>query len=245
LYVIDLIIDESELGKESICIIPAFQNKKYGILIDYHFFKSKDVSYSIDVQKKSLSLDNSGQANKNYYLDKYKKIEYFIKMFFDKIFRPLDEEGLIHVSSNLDNIEGHRLETKKYIFGGKGQSNSQFQGILKYGPYSSLDEDCMLGFIYRNNEKPLSYELYYALRGERFSTFKGMEKMFNIEIQKTTVIGYGVDDYNEREIETMVNTVIERANGKRIVPIIIVPWDKNTADEHQSKMYYPKFSGKL
>jgi hypothetical protein len=104
--------------------------------------------------------------------------------------------------------------------------------------YNVDEENYMLTFIYRNIEKPLSYELYYALRGERFPTFKGMEKMFNVKIQKDTVFGHGVDDYNEQEIEVMVNAIIEKANGRKIVPIIIVPWDKNTANEHQSRMYY-------
>jgi hypothetical protein len=236
--VIDIIIDESELGKESICVIPTYQNKKYGILLDFHFFKEKNIAYSISVQKKSLSLDQSGQSNKNYYIDKYKKIDDFIKMQFEKIFMPLDENGLIDFSSDMENIEAHKLETKKYVCGGESQSNSQFQGILKQGPYSKLKEDAMLGFVYRNQEKALSYELYYALRGERFPTFKGMEKMFGMKIQKDTVMGYGVDDYNEKEVKEMVDTVIERSNGKKIVPIIIVPWDKNSADEMQSKMYY-------
>jgi hypothetical protein len=236
--VIDIIIDESELGKESICIKPTYQNKKFGILLDYHFFKRMEIPHSISVQKKSLSLDQSGQANKNYYIDKFKKIDHFVTTYFNKIFTPLDENGLIEFSSNMENIESHKLETKRYVFNGGIQSNSQFQGILNRGPYSKLKEQAMLGFVYRNHEKALSHELYYALRGERFPTFKGMERMFDIKIQKDTVIGYGLDDYNVQEIEKMVKTIIEISNGKKIVPIIIVPWDKNSANDDQNKMYY-------
>jgi hypothetical protein len=236
--VIDIIMEESELGKESICVCPTYQNKKFGILLHYHFLPNKEITDFVEIQKKSLSLDSSGQTNKNYYIDKYKKIERFVKEYFKKIFVPLDENGLINVSSDMENIEGRKLETKKYICGGGYPSNSQFQGIAKRGPYSKLKKDVMLGFIYLNHEKPLSYELYYALRGERFPTFKGMEDMFGIQIKKDTVIGYGVDSYSEHEIQKMINTILEKSYGKTIVPIIFVPWDKNSANEDQSKMYY-------
>jgi hypothetical protein len=159
-------------------------------------------------------------------------------MQFEKIFMPLDENGLIGFSNNMESVEAHRLETKKYVCGGGGHSNSQFQGILKQGPYSKLQEDVMLGFVYRNHEKALSYELYYALRGERFPTFKGMEKMFGMKIQKDSVMGYGINDYNEQEIKKMIDTIIEKSKSKKILPIIIVPWDKNSADESQNKIYY-------
>jgi hypothetical protein len=236
--VIDIIIAESEWGKESICVIPTYQNKKYGILLDFHFFKKKEIAYSINVQKKSLSLNQSGESNKNYYIDKYKKIDDFIKTRFKNIFMPLDKDGLIEFSNDMESIEAHKLETKKYVCGGGRQSNSQFQGVLNHGPYSKLNEEAMIGFVYRNHEKALSYELYHALRGERFTTFKGMDTMFGVKIQTGTVIGYGVDDYNEHEIKKMVDTIIEKSNGKKIVPIIIVPWDDNSADEIQERIYY-------
>jgi hypothetical protein len=236
--VIDIIIDEGELGKESICVIPTYQNEKYGILLDFHFLKKKDIPYSIDMQKKSLSLDQSGESNKNYYIDRYRKIDSFIKTQFKDIFMPLDEDGLIEFSNDMESIDAHRLETKKYVFGRGSQSNSQFQGVLNQGPYSKLNEEPMVGFVYINHEKALAYEMYHALRGERFTTFKGMERMFGVKIKKDTVIGYGVDDYNEKEIEKMVYTIMKISNGKKIVPIIIVPWDKTSADEMQNKMYY-------
>jgi hypothetical protein len=236
--VIDIIIEESEVGKESICVCPVYQNRQFGVLFDYHFRKDKTIAYSMNVQKKSLALDASGGANKNYYIDKYKKIERFTNKYFGQIFTPLDESGAINLSNSMENIEACKLKTKRYVFGGEGQSNSQFQGLLEYGPYTKLKEDTMLGFIYRNHEKSLSYELYYALRGERFSTFKGMEKMFGVLVQKNTVIGYGIEDYNEQEINKMVHTVIEKSHGRKIVPIIIIPFDKSTASDDQSKMYF-------
>lgn len=238
LNVIDLLIEENEWGQESICIIPSYQNRKYGITIDYHFFKNKNISFSVEVQKKSLSLDQEGRSNRNYYSDKYDKIKRFLVSHFDNIFRPLDDENKIIFSNQMDNVDCNKLNTKNYIFGGGNKTNSQFNGIMQYGPFSNLKEECMIGFIFRNGEKSLSHELYFALRGERFATFKGMEKMFGIKLNKGNVFGEEVVDYDEIEITRVINNILNRADGKKIVPIILVPWDKETATEKESKMYY-------
>lgn len=238
LNVIDFIIEESELGQESICIFPSYQNKKIGIILDYHFFINKNIPYSIEMQKKSLSLDNEGRSNRNYYSDKHNKTKRFLASFFDKIFKPLDENSKIIFSNKMENIECDKLKIKNYIFGGGKIANSQFNGIAKFGPFSNIKEECIFGFIFRNSEKSISYELYYALRGERFATFKGMEKMFGIAINKNNVFGEGVIDYTETEINRIINILINKYNGKKIIPIVLVPWNKTTATEAESKMYY-------
>jgi hypothetical protein len=236
--IIDFIMDDTELGQENICIIPSYKNRKYGIILDYHFNINKNIPYSLEMQKKSLSLDRDGRSNKNYYGDKYDKIINFINSSFDNIFRPIDENNQLFFSRQMDNIECHKLTTKNYIFGGGNKSNSQFNGIMKSGPFSNIKGECMFGFIFKNNEKPLSHELYYALRGDRFATFKGMEKMFGICINKDNVIGEEIIDYNETEINRIVDNIINRSKGKSIVPIILVPWNKETASELDNKMYF-------
>ena len=138
----------------------------------------------------------------------------------------------------MDGVECQKLKTKNYIFNEGKKINSQFNGISKFGPFSGVKEECMLGFVFRNNEKTLSHELYFALRGERFATFKGMEKMFGINLNKDNVIGEGVTEYNKDEIDRIINDIITQANGKKIVPIILVPWNRETASESDSKMYY-------
>jgi hypothetical protein len=138
----------------------------------------------------------------------------------------------------MEKIKDHKLATKRYVFGGNNQSNSQFQGILKNGPYLALQEECTLVFIFRNHEKSLSHEVYYALKGERFSTFAGMEKMFNYKMHKETIKGIGIEDYNETEIDNLINGIVREFNSKKIVPIILVPWTRDTASDYQSKMYY-------
>jgi hypothetical protein len=238
LNVIDFLMEESNWGQESICIFPLYLNRKYGIILDYHFFKNKNIPFSIEIQKKSLSLGHDGRSNNNYYSDKHDKIIYFRKSFFDVIFRPLDENNNIIFSNQMENIEYSKLKIKKYIFGEKKIANSQFNGVMNFGPFSKIKEECMFGFVFRNNEKSLSHELYFALRGERFATFKGMETMFGIRLDKDTVIGEGVDDYNEIEINRIIENILSRSNGKKIVPIILVPWNKITATEPESKMYY-------
>ena len=238
LNIIDFLLNKSDLGQESICILPSYQNKKYGIILDYHFFKNKEIPYSIEMQKKSLSLDQEGRSNKNYYSDKYDKINIFIKKYFDNIFRPLDENNNIMFSNKMENIEYQKLKTKNYVFANDKISNSQFNGIMKNGPYSNIEGNYLFGFVYRESEKYLSHELYYALKGERFPTFKGLEKMLGVKIDKGNVFGEGITEYNEKEIERVISNILHRAKGCKVLPIILVPWNKDTADKDNSRIYY-------
>jgi len=238
LNIIDFIMEEDDVGKKCIRIIPSYINNKYGAILDYHFIKNKDVSNSVEVQKKSLSLDQNGQSNKNYYSDKYDWVNHFIINYFTNISKALNEDGSITFSANMLQISSRNLNVKKYLFKGENIANSQFNGIKSFGPFSKPCDEWMFGFIFRNDDKPLSHELYFALKGERFATFKGMNQMFGVKFEKNNVIGEGVTDFSELEINRVISIFSQKANGKNIIPIILMPWDKNTATEAEKRLYY-------
>ena len=54
--------------------------KKFGFLIDFWFRKSSDTPFSKRVQQLSLSLDQYGKENRNFYSDRYDKIQEFITL---------------------------------------------------------------------------------------------------------------------------------------------------------------------
>lgn len=236
---IDIITKKDYVGSEIISIIPTYVNsiKKFGFIINYHFRKNDNVPFSIEVQKRSLSLDQNGNENKNFYIDKKLKIGIFLNQYFNKIF-------VIHnikVNNFFEKINSSKLDTKKYQFGNKKQDISQFQGVKKFGPYLPVDIDnqkTKICFLYQNSEKNYSYKLYNALEGKSFPTFAGMEKMFKFPMNKNTVIGRGVEEYTERSIEEVINELEKSFQDSFIVPILIVPWNKETATEEQVKLYY-------
>ena len=231
---IDVIYNELNIGSEAISITPKYLHGKFGFIINFHFKKLQSVSFNKDIQIASLSLDKKGSPNNNFYSDVYNKITAFLNS--DKSIL-LNINGLNNNSSMLQ-IESNRLGVKKYVFGNDNGDISQFKGILNYGPYLPYTGNPIICFVFRSNEKPLSHTLYHALYGKTYPTFKGMGKMFNFNMDKNNVIGISVDDYSENNVNNLINEIKQKSNGRPIIPIIIVPWIKETATTEQSKLYY-------
>ena len=235
---IDVIIKSTNMGNEIISIVPKYLNGQYGFLINYHFRKNRNIQFTREIQKLSLSLDSSGKPNKNYYIDKYDKIVSFVNSDIFSLLKKL--ENIIENDEPLKmlQIESNRLSVKKYLFA-EGKSNiSQFKGIETYGPYQTYSGNPILCFVYRNNDKDLSHILYYALQGKTYPTFNGMEKMFGFAMNKENIIGIAIDDYSESEINKLINEIKNKTSDRSVIPIILVPWIKETATEEESKQYY-------
>jgi hypothetical protein len=236
---IEIIVNKSDIGCEIIKIIPSYVNaiKKYGYLLNFCFRVSQDHPFDIEVQKRSLSLDVNLNENKSYYIDKYNKIQLFLDKYFDTLFVFGNELKIEH---HFQAIASTRLNTKKYEFGGNNTDVSQFQGIKKYGPFIALKDDNlpMVCFVYRNNEKNISYKLYNALNGKLYPTFSGMQAMFHYPLGSATVLGVGVENYTKDSFLGVLQEIQEKAKGKKVVPIILVPWNKDTASENQTQLYF-------
>jgi len=234
---IDIPIRETGMGNEIISIIPQYLCGQFGFIMNYYFEKGKNVAFSREVQKLSLSLDSSGKPNKNYYSDKYEKINSFFNSELFLHLYPLDiSEKKCQI--RMLQLDSDRLNIKKYIFGNGNSSISQFKGVEAYGPYLSYYGNPILCFVYRNGEKDLSYTLYYALQGKTYPTFSGMEKMFAFPMNKESVIGISINDYSESEIIKLINEIKIKSSGRPVIPIILVPWTKETATNEQSKQYF-------
>ncbi|MGI5172459.1 hypothetical protein H0R92_02485 [Treponema sp. OMZ 840] len=230
---------DDELGQEVITVAPTYLNskKKFGFILNYRFIKNKGVGFSKEVQIKSLSLDINGNENKNYYIDKYQKINNFIKKNFSSIFSFND----ILVENTFETIVSNTLQTKQYQFRNSQIENSQFQGIKKFGPYIPIDiiqPSPKICFIYISNEKNYAHKLYFALEGKTFSTFSGMEKMFHFPLNENTVTGKSVENYSVESIKEIIKKIKEEHPLNFIVPILIVPWSKENASEEQKELYY-------
>ncbi len=236
---IDIKLNEDDFGQEIVTITPTYVNSKkvFGFMLNYRFIKNKNVSFSREIQIRSLSLDRNGNENKNYYIDKYNKITSFIKKYYQHVFSFND----LTVSQSFLKITSSTLETKKYLFGNSNINNSQFQGIKNFGPYLPINTTNYIPkicFIYRNNEKNYSYKLYHALFGKTYPTFSGMEKMFHFALNKDSVLGEGITDYSVDNIKIVIQHLKEKYPEDFIVPVLIVPWSKESASEEQEKLYF-------
>jgi hypothetical protein len=236
--VIDFVIDESPMGKEAVSIMPVYNNSKFGFVLNYHFIKDKNMPLSKEVLIKSLSLNKSGGVNSDYYLNKYQKLQLFIKSWWDIVFSSISEKLNIEISKEMDEFQHWRLGPKKYIFAGGNHATTQFKGILTFGPFNEYPGNPLLCFVYRNNEKEISHELYRALNGTKYPTFLGMERMFNFSMNKDTVIGIGINEYLKDDALKLIDNIKIQSRGREVLPIVLAPWTRDSATPDESAAYY-------
>jgi hypothetical protein len=209
--------------------------QKYGFLIDFHFRKNSDVPFNKRVQKLSLSLDKYGRENKNFYSDRYDKVQGFLLKYFNNIFPLSYEENQIRIAQKLFNFSAESLDTKSYVFGNDQTDKSQFIGLKRNTPLASLDEEPTVFFIYRQQDRLISLDLYKALRGETFpNIFPGTEKMFGFKLTSKNVKGIPVQNFKKEEIERVCENIKGSSTSPHLA-ILITPWSEYELDYYRAK----------
>ncbi|WP_374091086.1 Piwi domain-containing protein [Methylomicrobium lacus] len=234
---VNFIISSSKLGYEEIWMEPYFLNvsQKFGFLIGFHFNLADGQPFNKAIQQKSLSLGLDGRENINFYADIYKKLQFFIGHFKSRIF-PL-EQGT-DLMASFKEITSKHLEAKKYIFCNDRVDTSQFQGIKKHGPLVKIADNSLICFMYRPEDKPFSYELFHALRGDKFGTFPGMEAMFSFSLGKEHVTGFPLADYSQKTIATAINHLKAIAVDRPALPLLLIPWSRMECTPEEDDTYY-------
>ncbi|WGS87726.1 Piwi domain-containing protein [Methylomonas sp. UP202] len=234
---VNIVISSSVLGNEEIWIEPYFLNisDKFGYLIGFHFNLADGQPFNKAVQQKSLSLGPDGRENINFYADIYRKLQHFIGHFKSIIF-PLGQG--IDLTASFQEIPSKHLDAKKYIFYDGRIETSQFQGIKKHGPLVKMVDNCLICFMYRPDDKPYSYELFHALKGNKFGTFPGMEAMFSFSLGKEHVTGLPLADYSEKSIDAAITHLKEIAVGRPTLPLLLIPWSRIECTSEEDDIYY-------
>lgn len=227
---VNFIISSSDLGNEEIWMEPYYLNisGKFGFLIGFHFNLGKGQAFNRAIQQKSLSLGLDEKENINFYADIYKKLQFFIAHFKTNLF-PLAQG--IDVKTEFKEITSKHLEPKKYIFKNNRIEISQFQGVKKHGPLVGINNNSLICFMYRPEDKPFSYELFHALKGERFGTFPGMEAMFSFSLGKEHVTGLPVSNYSKDTIDAAVSQLKDIAGDRPTLPLLLIPWSRTEWDD--------------
>jgi hypothetical protein len=226
-------------GHEEIWLEPYHLSatNQFGYLLGFHFRLAENQQLNKIVLQRSLSLGADGMENKNYYADNYKKINSFITNFIPQLFPPNLQNGLA-VETNLRELAFKRLQPKRYIFKKNKTDASQFQGVKKYGPLKDINTNSLICFIYRPENKAISYDLFYALKGDKYGTFPGMKDMFSFSLGKEHVTGISIPDYSEQSISAAIEQIKTIANARPILPLLIVPWSRLEHEEEGDKNYF-------
>lgn len=211
--------------------------KRFGFLIDFRFRKKSDVPFSRRVQQLSLSLDSRGRENKNYYSDRYDKIGQFISSHFTDLFPLPNDPERIQLADKLIHLDAKALDKKRYVFCNGQTNDSQFVGIKQCRPFVGLEKMPAAFFVYRQQDRLLSLDLYRALRGETFpNVFPGTEKMFGFPLTPENLKGIAVSDFRVEEMKRVRDIVRAKSEDGPVLVVLIAPW--NNEDEEDSQEYF-------
>ena len=213
---------EHAKGKEVVWLEPYYLpvNRKFGFLADFKFFKDPDTQFSREIQRLSLSLDRNYRSNRNFYLDKYQKLQEFQSKFKDRLF-PLNNR--INISWELENLLIDSLKTKSYIFANEKTRNSQFKGLEEVGPLERITQSVTLIFIYRQKDKYLIEDLAEGLRGNlTYVLFSGFEKMFRMD-NKINIHSIPLSDFSEPSLDDAIRRIGNLQDSNSLfIPVLIL-----------------------
>ncbi|MCY3660311.1 MAG: Piwi domain-containing protein [Caldilineaceae bacterium] len=235
---VEITTERHAVGDQVVSFQPYFlrTHKVYGLLLDFRFHPGAEHIGSREARQLSLSLDANGNANKNRYADKHEKLRQCITNFFDILF-PLTLPGGDRIDIDRDFLltTTTQLSLKTYLVGTGNKSKSQFLGVKRSGPFNEIPEIPLFCFLYRPEDRPLSHDLFRALRGDTFRTFPGMQSMFRIPFDETTVTGFPISDYNTDEINAVTERVVSQSQGANVIPVVLTPFSKHDdlADKQQ------------
>ena len=228
-------------GRQGIWLEPYYLRsaKKIGFLADFKFYTSNYVPFTKRIQQLSLSLDQYGRSNVNFYMDRYEKLEEFLKQFYPLLFPLHYADKEINIERNLFKVKSYSLRSKNYVFAENKTNKSQFIGVKNNGPLMPILSPVKVYFIYRESDRQFSLDLYRALRGDSFSsTFSGMQSMFRYKLGSDNVSGSTVKDFTSSELERTINSILQDAHGSLVVPLVVIPFSKDDYDDDASEQYY-------
>jgi hypothetical protein len=234
-----LVLKEHPQGQETILLEPYYLQPvgKFGFLIDFKFRKKPDIQFSKEIQRLSLSLDANFKSNRNFYIDKYQKLQDFLKSYKTRIF-PLVSDGTeLEILTAMEELKPNILQTKRYVFGKEATDISQYKGLEKNGPLKKIENKVCLIIVYRKRDEYLVDDLIATLTGRLYSaTFKGMKALFGLEFEKIEKIP--VSGFEEQELKQAIQKIKSiKTNNKDTLIMPIFIGDKY--DEHT--YYFMKF----
>ncbi|WP_421919017.1 Piwi domain-containing protein [Marinifilum sp.] len=235
---IQFTVNEFNEGKQLVILSPYYlrQEDKHGFLIDFKFRKAENTPFNKEVQRFSLSLDEKYRSNKNYYLDKHRLFQSFLKSNFQSIKSFNISDSVINLSDELMSVSCNHLDKKQYIFSKNRTSSSQFLGIKNYGPLNIVSDDVQFVFIFEDRFKTFANDIFLSLIGKANpGTFPGMEAMFKIKLDKTKVKRVSISDYSNPELLKAVDKVVEFSKDKKTIAVFIEDYSE---EEGNSEPYY-------
>jgi len=239
---ISFIVQRTQYGSQVVDVDPYFLKStgEFGFLVDFRFIASEKGKFSIEAKKLSLSLTADGLKNKNFYTDKYKKVNEFIGKTLPSLFPIQHAEGILDISREFRSLHCSLLKEKTYVFGDGKTDMNQFTGLSVHRPLAQPKGEPLYIFIFHKSRINVSRELVKALRGETYRTFSGMQKMFNVDFSNERILSIQVDDYTRKSlssIDDQLERIIQEYPESQIVGIF-AGIQKDFDDSQSYSPYY-------
>ncbi|MCA9732573.1 hypothetical protein KC799_10610 [candidate division KSB1 bacterium] len=214
------------IGDKTIWLEPYFLKKymQFGFLIDYSFVKSKNYPFNREVQKYSLSLSSDYRSNVNYNIDKFQILQSFLRQDLPNI-KNLNEA--IEISDILSNLEVNTLKTKIYIFKNQETDNSQFNGVMKNGPFAPVSSNPYYIYLFKEEYRANGVELLKALNGSTYQTFEGLQKFELPKQTKSNTRAVLIENYSPKTVDDVILELKQISHSNPIIISIIPETEEN------------------
>lgn len=83
-------------------------------------------------------------------------------------------------------MNGHILQPVQFAFGNEQSRPDKLRGLVEFGPYRSLSEDPIFGFVFPTEYRDYANQLFLALKNG-VGSFKGVESTFRFRLTKNQV----------------------------------------------------------
>ena len=199
---------------------------RFGLYVNFHFFKNDGVAYSDKVQRLSLSLDASGKPNRALYRQYNDWLEAFYARFLSGKTWSLGKESVRF--ENLASLPAYVLRSKVLEFADGALNKNPYWGVKKFGPRKGCRDAPTFFFVFRREHIQAARFLFECLCGREFpDRFPGMASFFGLQFDRQNVRHVILEGDDEIAHEQAA-TAIASAGCRNAVAIVLV-----SGDEHE------------
>lgn len=187
---VSVVIARTAHGNQEVWLEPYYlaAKERFGLLVDFHFWKKPDSTSHREVQRLSLGLDEHYRSNRNAYIDREKIIERFISRQLAALMpiHPPHSARPLTFQMRFSAVDVEHLRPKMFVLAENKEDTSQWKGLERHGPLEVVQHKpigCIM--LYVKDHRPLAEDLYRGLMGKAPGVaFKGMPSVFNLNMDK-------------------------------------------------------------
>lgn len=213
---------------------------EFGFIADFKFYAKENAKPTRRTLELSLA-QKGGRENRDFYADRFEKIQSFIQKYDGQLKTlALHDESKVGITFTQRVLHAYTLKERIYLLQGDVEVVSPFQGLRKAQPLKAANPNSRVIFLYREQDKLNSQELFRALRGDLFPTFPGMRAVFKTVIDKTNTSGMVIPGFEYKDVDWIAADLKSRFEGFQIVPVAVVPFSKHKSPEETAGYYRAK-----